>query len=593
MRKRHMNLTENKKTTSLAQVANALIQHLGPMERVGGPRRFYKVGTDQTAAVFVHGASLGAIGIVWNTQSKQITSIHKWKRFSIERTSDYHVDIPSGVDILSIMENVAELLINEKRGAHTVSLGEPLEEDAPTGDELNPKEIMFLNALVDQFGDLSKLTLVQMDKVAKELNEKVPPFVRLNKTLRNPDGTYDLNGMAHRAGMSASGTPVSTTIPAGSKVDDLVTLAKAKTVKKLASSGNVVLYGRGPDGTMFEIPGLEDMAAKIERLVSTQMDMNVGTRRSMAEQYEEVREKVQLVASGRSTFSKSLLVLGGPSSGKTFNIISAIKDLGLVEGKDYVSKKGGITPAALYRALLENIDGLLIFDDCDNVIDDKTGVNMLKGALDTDEVREVSNSMVGAIKTDHMTHEERRELADAVSRVYRGKPTRADMKRFDYMLRDKKGKYIRDDREEEPEYDDNDPFMKAFYNVDDAYEPHPDDVRVLQEKLERSPPNKFDFRGRIIFISNLEEEDWPHPIRTRAFKVKMNFTSEEMLDYIDSIQKHIKTPNLTAEQKKETIDYVRELYTTGKFNEQINFRIMFQAFDLRQSSKWRERIANM
>ena len=74
----------------------------------------------------------------------------------------------------------------------------------------------------------------------------------------------------------------------------------------------------------------------------------------------------------------------------------------------------------------------------------------------------------------------------------------------------------------------------------------------------------------------------------------MQFNSGEMLDYIEGIKQHLKTDNMTEDQKQEVIDWIRQLYTTGKFKTDINFRIIQQAFDLYVTSKnWKKMVAVM
>jgi hypothetical protein len=104
-------------------------------------------------------------------------------------------------------------------------------------------------------------------------------------------------------------------------------------------------------------------------------------------------------------------------------------------------------------------------------------------------------------------------------------------------------------------------------------------------------PNKIDFKGRIIFISNMAEEDWDTAIISRAFYMNMDFRSDEMIDYIDKIKQHIKTPSLSEEEKQEVMDYIRDLYVTGKLKRDVNFRLVQQAFDLRLTSNWKKMIA--
>jgi len=81
------------------------------------------------------------------------------------------------------------------------------------------------------------------------------------------------------------------------------------------------------------------------------------------------------------------------------------------------------------------------------------------------------------------------------------------------------------------------------------------------------------------------------PEDTRAFAINMNFSSGEMLDYIDKIKGHLRTPNLSDEQKQEVMDFLRDLYTTGKLKRQVNFRLVQQAFDLRLASNWKRLVS--
>jgi hypothetical protein len=46
----------------------------------------------------------------------------------------------------------------------------------------------------------------------------------------------------------------------------------------------------------------------------------------MEEQYNQLDKKVELVAGGKASFIKSLLITGMPSSGKTFRVMKTIKE---------------------------------------------------------------------------------------------------------------------------------------------------------------------------------------------------------------------------------------------------------------------------
>ena len=108
----------------------------------------------------------------------------------------------------------------------------------------------------------------------------------------------------------------------------------------------------------------------------------------------------------------SVLITGLPGVGKTYNVTKCIKSFGLQEIKpidppediddidevdyeaetpgDWVHIKGSASPLGLYMALYKYKNKLLVFDDCDSVLRNKTALNILKGALDTSAERTIS-----------------------------------------------------------------------------------------------------------------------------------------------------------------------------------------------------------
>ena len=85
----------------------------------------------------------------------------------------------------------------------------------------------------------------------------------------------------------------------------------------------------------------------------------------------------------------SLIVTGEGGLGKTHSVSQAIDITGL-GNNEYVFFKGYSTARGLYNTLYDNNDKLIIFDDCDSVLEDKVAVNILKSALDSYETRTIS-----------------------------------------------------------------------------------------------------------------------------------------------------------------------------------------------------------
>lgn len=85
----------------------------------------------------------------------------------------------------------------------------------------------------------------------------------------------------------------------------------------------------------------------------------------------------------------SLIVTGEGGLGKTHAINKVIEEKHLF-GFEFVFFKGYSTARGLYNTLYDNNDKLIVFDDCDSVLEDKIAINILKSALDSYEKRTIT-----------------------------------------------------------------------------------------------------------------------------------------------------------------------------------------------------------
>jgi hypothetical protein len=148
---------------------------------------------------------------------------------------------------------------------------------------------------------------------------------------------------------------------------------------------------------------------------------------SITKRFSILESLTRLVALGAR---KSLVITGPAGMGKTYTVMQVVKELGLIETAlpdtnldpnvgqnhieeeaqhatdtndgdsadgDYIIIKGYSTPRGLYEALYENRDKLIIFDDTDSILKDKTALNILKAALDSYDKRIVSWNSSGSI----------------------------------------------------------------------------------------------------------------------------------------------------------------------------------------------------
>ena len=95
----------------------------------------------------------------------------------------------------------------------------------------------------------------------------------------------------------------------------------------------------------------------------------------------------------------SLVVTGPGGLGKTHTVRETLERCGLRDASGFDAQpgagtyrmiKGHSSPKGLYRELYENANGLLVFDDCDSVLDHDTSMNLLLGALDSYDKRIIS-----------------------------------------------------------------------------------------------------------------------------------------------------------------------------------------------------------
>ena len=104
------------------------------------------------------------------------------------------------------------------------------------------------------------------------------------------------------------------------------------------------------------------------------------------QRFNFLQDLTSMVISGSTP---SLLVLGEGGIGKTHTVTETIKELNL-DDNDWVTFKGYSTARGLYNTLFDHNGKLIVFDDCDSVLEDKVALNILKSALDSYETRQIT-----------------------------------------------------------------------------------------------------------------------------------------------------------------------------------------------------------
>lgn len=203
---------------------------------------------------------------------------------------------------------------------------------------------------------------------------------------------------------------------------------------------------------------------------------------------EDIYEISRKVAAGAFN---SLFISGRAGTGKTFNVEKGLRDEGLTEGDDFVVVSGAASVIMIYKTLFQFNNKTIVFDDCDSVFKDESGRNILKAALDTKKVRNISY-----LKKSSMVY-------DPI------------------------------DFQDKPE----------------------EEFNAIESGL---IPNRFDFKGRVIFISNLDKTkaDPDGAIRSRSILIDVAPDDMTLMERLKRLLPHLEPTDMPLSEKEEIFDFI-------------------------------------
>lgn len=223
---------------------------------------------------------------------------------------------------------------------------------------------------------------------------------------------------------------------------------------------------------------------------------------------------------------KGLLVFGGPGVGKTFTIESELNEAG-VPWRKYGGK---VTPARVYQLLYRNrhADSVLVFDDCDSVWNNPDMMEMFKNALNSTGKREIS---------------------------WESNRTKV----IEYWEPEAQEKFLKNLDEELNKVSDED--------EGDGYIP-------------TKFPAKFEFFGKVIFVSNKESFD--KAVTDRIAKINMTLTAAQMIARIKTLLPAIGSPEDEMSFKQEVFEVLSKTYFRTHTSE-VTIRTFPKALELAKS----------
>ena len=198
-------------------------------------------------------------------------------------------------------------------------------------------------------------------------------------------------------------------------------------------------------------------------------------RLDINKRFKFMTKLVKVVAKGHAN---GMIVTGQGGTGKTNVVMETLAELGLeprspgqvvLPEEHFLHAKGATSATDLYRTLFENPEATIVFDDCDSALAEGNGMNVLKSALDTYEVRRVSWT----------------------------------------------SKFVQD----------------------------------------MGLPESFEFKGRIIFVSNLRNVN--QALMSRCLNVDLNMTPDELVDRMEAIGTKM-CPEIAENEHEEIIKHIRK-----------------------------------
>ena len=261
--------------------------------------------------------------------------------------------------------------------------------------------------------------------------------------------------------------------------------------------------------------------------------------------FDEITDYVTMAA---KELLPALLITGQGGIGKSYNVEKILDQYGK-RHETWEKVKGKASAAAMYNTLWYNRDKIVVFDDCDSVFKDPDAINVLKGALDSNDFREIS----WATKAEGMV----------------------------YTL----------------DLDDNKEILQRCQEWSD------------QHHGKEAIPNHFIFEGEVIFISNLTKAEIykrDSALLTRCTCIDVVLSAQGVMKRLQTVLPHIKVykamgargsegKDITDEElKQEVFDFMNsdEFLKNPKVRgKELNFRVFDQIYKLRYAElpNWKER----
>jgi hypothetical protein len=495
-------------------------------------------------------------------RSGKVLGIDVWNEYHGNKGPAFTIELADidASSIIGAMGKIASIIKAPRAGEIEVQLREDLQLDE-MAKRTSPAD--FYSLMVDKYGEegAQNASGEQIKSVAADKDILIPSFIWATAVGKGRTAKYNT-----KPGGRSEDAPKADAEPKGDDGEKAEPKGDAPVVAK---KKDAILYikvtAQDPDSKKF-ISAADNAAA--QRLYA-QLSASVnggGTEAELKDPDTLYGHMAQLVSMACKGSLRSLLIYGGPGTGKTFTIMKTVNDMGLAKGKDYVKLSGKASPIEIYKTLfMYRKSGLVIFDDLDSMWRNEDATNILKAALDTSPVREISWVSAQTINVSKMDDERKEKLFAQIDRQLNGES-------------EPEAPPPEDDEEE-----DEDPKAKKKKQ------------RGTAEPAASSDPNKikypstFDFTGRVVFISNLKKEDFDTAIMSRSAKINMDLSPAQILDRMRKILPSLGGTDVSIELKEELLDHLLVMHKRKEITA-VTMREFTKGLDIVRSGvpNWKE-----
>jgi len=225
----------------------------------------------------------------------------------------------------------------------------------------------------------------------------------------------------------------------------------------------------------------------------------LGTDTQVNEIFEDLEMLTEVVSKRKIN---SLIVNGSAGVGKTHTVIATLEQKGLVKDRDFIVLKSKTSPLGLYMTLFMHHDKVIVLDDMDDALRNDDCSAILKAALDSYDVREISWSS--------------KKMANVVG---------ADKKTRTAIENEAR-------------------------------------TALLNGETDVALPNRFIFKGQVIFVSNLSQDKFDKAVQSRSVCIDLTLSDKQVFSRMKSVVTNLNN----AQVAEKALTQIVDKYNKGQVN---------------------------